>query len=162
MTKEWGLTVAAAVCLLALPAAAQTSGAGGPRPGMGLYDGPSVPGAGGAPDMTAEIQMMNGMAGMYGMGNLAAIDTNHDGNITKEEWMAAFDKMDANHDGTISREEIQAMNKGRMQKMEQIRAQMMQRIQELEKLHGGPGLKAPQAPSVPVAPAPSPDTIPAQ
>jgi len=80
--------------------------------------------------------------GMHGM--MTQADANHDGKITRDEFVAAasqraekkfahmdangdgvlddkdhqayFDKMDANHDGMISREEFQAFHQNMMQK----------------------------------------------
>ena len=42
------------------------------------------------------------------------IDTNHDGKISKDEWLAhssaMFDKIDANHDGSLTKDEFKAMH----------------------------------------------------
>jgi len=47
-----------------------------------------------------------GRGGEGGMHRLASLDTNNDGNITRDEFLArpiaAFDRMDSNHDGVIS------------------------------------------------------------
>lgn len=55
-----------------------------------------------------------------------AMDTNHDGKISKKEWMAfqekQFNQIDKNGDGFITRDEIKADMKERMrQEQEQMR-----------------------------------------
>lgn len=51
------------------------------------------------------------------------MDTNHDGKISKKEWMAAqekqFDKLDKNGDGFIVRDEVVADMKERMRERPQ-------------------------------------------
>ena len=73
---------------------------------------------------------MNGMGGMGGMGGMMMLrmaDTNKDGAVSKDEFLAAhvkhFDLMDANHDGQLT----QAERKAARQKMHAMGA----------KRHGG-------------------------
>lgn len=46
-----------------------------------------------------------------GNGPMARLDTNHDGKVSRQEWLAAaqrrFDAMDTNHDGVLDRQELQ-------------------------------------------------------
>ena len=105
------LLSAAVATLMALPALAQDAGA--------------PPPAGAAPSM--RMPMRGG--GM--MGGMGMMDANHDGVISKEEWIAQFDKMDANHDGKVTADEIQAARQMHMGKMNAMRQQM--------KGQGGPG-----------------------
>jgi Ca2+-binding EF-hand superfamily protein len=79
---------------------------------MGGPDGPGGPGMGGM-----------GGPGRGGMGAMMMhmADTNHDGVITRDEFMAAvskhFDEMDANHDGTVTPEERRAAHQAMRQRM---------------------------------------------
>ncbi len=55
------------------------------------------------------------------------IDANHDGSISKDEWVAHGEKMfkdfDANHDGKISQDEMKAFEDMKRAQWEQRRAQ---------------------------------------
>jgi Ca2+-binding EF-hand superfamily protein len=66
-----------------------------------------------------------GMGRGMGMMMLRMADTNHDGAVSRDEFMAAatqhFDRMDANHDGKVTPEERQAMRA-------QMRSQMHDRM----------------------------------
>jgi len=50
-----------------------------------------------------------------------ALDTNKDGKVSKEEWLAHFDEMDANKDGSIDEAEMkkhhEAMKEKKHEKM---------------------------------------------
>ena len=73
-------------------------------PGMG---GPGMGGPGGEGHHMGMRGhgMGRGMGGMGGM-MMHMADTNHDGTVTRDEFMAAvtqhFDQMDTNHDGTVT------------------------------------------------------------
>ena len=62
----------------------------------------------------------------HGGGMLAKLDTNKDGFISKDEFLASaskhFDMMDINHDGKISKDEIAAKKQEFHQKMMERRA----------------------------------------
>ncbi len=59
---------------------------------------------------------------------LEDVDTNKDGDISKQEFMtgaeARFAKMDANSDGTISKQEIEALRAKFKEKMKERKAEM--------------------------------------
>lgn len=78
----------------------------GRHPPMNGPEGPRGPGMGGG----AGMHGMHGMRGGHMM--MAMADANHDGVITKDEFMAAamkhFDMADTNHDGKLTKEERQA------------------------------------------------------
>lgn len=134
----------AMMCMLALPAAAQQNGAAGAAmggPGMagpGMMPGMGVPGM----DPDAMMNMMQAAGDMAGIGYLLGADANRDGNLTKAEWDGMFDKMDPNHDGTVSKEEMDAMRKEQMAKIDQMRTQMAERMQAIQKMQG---MNAPSA-----------------
>jgi hypothetical protein len=87
------LAMTAVLAAVALPALAQPAD-GAPPAGAGA--GPRDPAA-----------------------RFAAMDTNKDGTISKDEWVAAgrreqgFDRIDANHDGKITPEEMAAARPAR-------------------------------------------------
>jgi Ca2+-binding EF-hand superfamily protein len=121
--------------------AAAEHGPGGPEGGPGGPDGgPDGPGKHrwGGPGHMGRGHRGDGMM-MMAMGRMA--DANHDGVITKAEFMAAamqrFDQADTNHDGVVTREERQAAFKA-------MREQMRERWQH----HAGePGAPPPPPPS---------------
>lgn len=84
-------------------------------PGMDGPHGPGGPGMDGPGKDGPEGHGRHGMRGMHGMRGgmmMAMADANHDGVVTKDEFMAAamkhFDQADANHDGKVTAEERQA------------------------------------------------------
>ena len=87
--------------LSALPAAAlhaQTAPAPKPNPPVKMQMGPATPGAPGAPGAPSRPSPFDEM------------DTNHDGFVSREEFVAyqkkRFDEFDTNHDGKIDAKEI--------------------------------------------------------
>jgi hypothetical protein len=82
------------------------------------------------------------------------MDTNNDGVISKDEFMASagkrFDKIDANHDGKISHDEVEAFHKAQLEKLNKMR-------EELKKQQAQQPAAAPAAPAAPAkAPAAAP------
>jgi len=102
------LLSAAVATLMALPALAQDAGA--PPMQNGNASG------------AAPMRMPMRGGGMMG-GGMGMMDTNHDGVISKDEWMAQFDKLDANHDGKITADEMQAARQMRMERMNAMKQQ---------------------------------------
>ncbi|HEX2654989.1 MAG TPA: hypothetical protein VHN11_15220, partial [Xanthobacteraceae bacterium] len=167
----------AIMCALALPAAAQDeSGGAAPQsmpqgamggPNMGgpsMMQGRGEPGLPRRPtiDPQAIMGMMTDASNMMSMvtiGFLTSADTNHDGNVSRDEWGKLFDKLDPDHDGTITKAELDKMRKDQIDRMQQMRAQMMQHMQGMNAptagTPNGSGMDEPP-------PAPAPQAAPAQ
>jgi hypothetical protein len=100
------LAAAAVLALGAGVAGAQTAApAPANAPGSAIGAAPASPPAGGP----AYGRMRHG-------GPLARLDANHDGQVTKDELLAAqqrqlrfFELADANHDGVVTRDEMRAL-----------------------------------------------------
>ena len=95
----------------------------GPMGGPGM-DGPGMGGPGmGGPGGEGHMGMRGHGMGMGGMGGMMMrmADTNHDGTVTRDEFMAAvlqhFDQMDTNHDGTVTPEERRAAHEAMREHM---------------------------------------------
>ncbi len=80
-----------------------------------------------APDGKVAAGTPGGYRGML-RGKLAAADTNHDGVLSKDEWLAAgwraqgFDALDADKDGNLTKAELRAADAEIKAEMNQIRA----------------------------------------
>ena len=112
------ISAVAAVMLLASPMAfAATSGSTTSPQSGAVTSGP------GATDQMATQGTMQGTTAAPGTmshqkqakrGGFAALDTNHDGVVDKQEWKAAgrkdsaFNRVDADHDGSITTAEMQS------------------------------------------------------
>ena len=60
-----------------------------------------------------------------------ALDTDKDGKISKEEWMAHFNEMDENKDGSISEDEMKKHHEKMQEKMhEHMHDQMHKKIDD--------------------------------
>lgn len=73
-----------------------------------------------APALYAQTQPAAGQGpgGANMLQRIAAMDTNGDGRITREEWTGrqqGFDRLDADGDGAITREELRAMRQAARQ-----------------------------------------------
>jgi hypothetical protein len=127
------LLSAAAATLMALPALAQDAGAPPPMQNDGA--------SGAAP-------MRMPMRGGGMMGGMGMMDANHDGAVSKDEWMAQFDKLDANHDGKITADEMRSARQMRMGRMNATGQQMQGQGGPGGAMTGGPPQGAPdQAPA---------------
>lgn len=98
MRRLIGAALLAALLTIPSLALAEDSGSAMPPAGMPAH------GAGGMGGMGGPGHMGGGMAEY----SFKLMDTDSDGFISKEEFMAAFEKWDANHDGKLSPEEWRA------------------------------------------------------
>lgn len=61
------------------------------------------------------------------------MDTNNDGKISKDEWMAKFKEMDANKDGFITKEEMKKHHKEMMKKHHEEMEKHMDEHEDMKK-----------------------------
>jgi hypothetical protein len=98
----------AAICLIAAPALAADSSVAAPS--VAASSAASAKPAVDVSDKSAAQRQINNPVRLGGM--FGDADANHDGKITKEEFMAAqekfFEKVDKNGDGVITADEVQA------------------------------------------------------
>ena len=103
-----GLALAAITVLAAVPAAAQNPPPQGRRPpAVGERRGPADPQRAGTPRRPGNRAVLN---------RLRRFDTNHDRQISREEFgapVARFDQLDRNKDGVISRADGPRPERGR-------------------------------------------------
>lgn len=129
------LLLGAALGMIGMPAFA----ADAPKPA-------TPPSSGSAPPVVSEGDhgSVSGHAPGEGrmMGMIAHLDTDHDGKVSKAEFLAGaekhFEELDANHDGFITPDEMAS-------KREEIRAKMMEHREKME--HGNDEGKATDAPA---------------